>query len=154
MNIARLNQDLRIAQREAGSPRWGKRPGWRRVDWKKKEPYGGVDIFLREFVLPPNCSAERTDLKIEAPQNFGEPAGNGLLFFYQNFWISPGIRIRDLRSGRWQPMPRLSTADGAGWAYLCLHAGAARPDWNVLHFLRTFELFLRNPGFRAQGDPL
>lgn len=148
MNYKLHNQDLVILQKEVQTPRFGKRPGWQRVDWKPTSA-GGNMIYLRQVALPPTCSVERTDLKIEAPANLYEPVNNGLLAFYRNLWISPGIQLFDKRSGEWVVMPRLAGKDSDGFAYLCLHPDPVRPGKNVLDFLKAMDLFLLNPGYKA-----
>jgi hypothetical protein len=148
MNYKLHNQDLIILQKEATRPRFGNQPGWLRVDWKPTAS-GGNMIYLRQFVLPPNCSSGRTDIKIEAPPNLYEPAGGGLLAFYRNLWISPGVQVRDPSGKRWVPMPRLHGRDADGFAYLCLHPDPIRPGKNILDFLRVMDLFLLNPGYKA-----
>lgn len=149
MNFKLHNQDLVILQKEAKAPRFGRAPGWTRVDWKPTAS-GGNMIYLRQVALPRSCSVERTDIKIEAPPNLYEPVRNGLLGFYRNLWISPDIRVFDKRSNRWVPMPRLNSRDADGFAYLCLHPDTVRPGKNVLDFIRVMDLFLLNPGYKAE----
>ena len=148
MNFKLHNQDLIILQKEARSPRFGRAPGWLRVDWKPT-PAGGNMIFLRQLALPLSCSSDRTDVKIEAPPNLYEPVGNGELAFYRNLWISPGIKVFDKRKKSWAPMPRLHGRDSDGFAYLCLHPDPVRPGKNILDFIRVVDLFLLNPGYKA-----
>jgi hypothetical protein len=148
MNVRKHNTDLLILQREGPRPRFSRVPGWVRVDWSPTN-CGGNMIYLRQVSLPPSCSVERTDVKIEAPPNLYEPAGDGLLFFYRNIWISPGIRLLDHRRRRSVQMPRLFHRDADGFAYLCLHPDPVTPEKNVLDFVRVMDLFLLNPGYKA-----
>lgn len=150
MNFALHNQDLRVLQTEAAKPRFGRAPGWTRVDWKPT-PSGGNIVFLRRFALPPTCSAPHTDVKIEAPPNLYESVGRGQLMFYRNLWISPDIRLFDRKSRQWLNMPRLHGCDADGFAYLCLHPDPVKPGKNILDFLRVLDLFLLNPGYKAAG---
>jgi hypothetical protein len=90
-------------------------------------------------------------VRIEAPPNLYEPAGGGLLYFYRNVWISAGIQLWDRRRRAWVPMPRLHGRDGDGFAFLCVHADAISPQKNVLDFLRVLDLFLLNPGYKADA---
>lgn len=147
MNFKLHNEDLRILQAEAQRPRFGRAPGWIAVDWKPTR-FGGNLIYLRQVALAPNCSVERTDIKIEAPPNLYEPVWGGRLAFYRNIWVSPAIRIANTK-GRMMPMPRLHGRDADGFAYLCLHPDPVHPGKNVLDFLKTFDLFLLNPGYKA-----
>lgn len=147
------NLDLEILQREAARPRFGKRPGWTRVDWKPTRT-GGNMIYLRQVSLPSTCSVKRTDIKIEAPPNLYEPAGrdgrgNELLHFYYNLFVSPGIKLLERRSGHWISMPRLHGRDGDGFAFLCIHPRTVTHGTNVLAFIRTMDLFFMNPGYKA-----
>lgn len=151
MNIKEHNKDLQILVGEGNKPRFGKAPGWERVDWRPT-PQGGNMIYLRRVVLPPHCSMQRTDIKIEAPANLYEPVGSGLRMFYRNLWISPGIQLWDKRTRRRVPMPRLHGRDGDGFAYLCLHPDPVLPGTNILSFLRVMDLFLLNPGYKASAD--
>jgi hypothetical protein len=148
MNYTLHNRDLRILQAEAGRPRHGRQPGWRRVDWKPT-PSGGNMIYLRQLALPATCSTARTDVKIEAPPNLYEPAAGGMVHFYYNLFISPGIQLFDRRARRWMPMPRLHGRDADGFAFLCVHPKQAARGKNVLEVLRTLDLFLLNPGYKA-----
>lgn len=148
MNFKLHNEDLRILQAEGRRARFGRAPAWTTVDWKPTRS-GGNMIFLRQFSLP-NCSVVRTDVKIEAPPNLYEPVGGGLLAFYRNLWISPGIQIWDPRRRCWARMPRLFGRDSDGFAYLCLHPDPVRPGKNILDFLRVVDLFLMNPGHKAE----
>lgn len=148
MNFKLHNQDLRILQAEAARPRHGRSPGWTRVDWRPT-PAGGNMIYLRQVSLPPTCSVARTDIRIEAPPNLYEPAGGGLLHFYYNLFISPGIQLLDRRTGRWIAMPRLHGRDTDGFAFLCIHPKQAASGTNVLALIRTLDLFLMNPGYKA-----
>jgi hypothetical protein len=150
MNFTLHNQDLRILQTEAPKPRFERIPGWTQVDWKPTRS-GGNMIYLRQLALPPHCSAERTDVKIEAPANLYEPVRRGRLAFYRNLWISPGIRLFDRRSGRMVDMPRLAGRDTDGFAYLCLHPDPVEPGKNILDFIRVVDLFLLNPGYKASA---
>ena len=106
-------------------------------------------VYLRQVALPPNCSVERTDIKVEAPPNLYEPVGGGRLAFYRNLWISPGIQLFDPRRKRMVHMPRLSGRDRDGFAYLCLHPDPVEPGKNVLDFLRVVDLFMLNPGYKS-----
>jgi hypothetical protein len=148
MNYRLANQDLRILQAEAPRQRFGLVPGFVRVDWKPAA-CGGNMIYLRQLALPDTCSVRRTDVKLEAPPNLYEPAGDGRLVFYRNVWISPGIKLLDRRKGIWIPVPRLFRRDGDGFAYLCIHPDPVMPGKNILDFIRVMDLFLLNPGFRA-----
>jgi hypothetical protein len=109
-------------------------------------------IFLRQLVLPPNASVRRTDVRIEAPPDLYDPRPDGRLVFYRNLWISPGVRLYDQGRRRWFPLPRLHAADADGFAYLCIHPDPIDPDSgkNILHFLRVLDLFLVNPGYKAE----
>jgi hypothetical protein len=118
------------------------------VDWKPTE-FGGNLIYLRQVVLPPHCSVERTDMRIEAPPNLYEPVGRGRLAFYRNLWISPGIQLFDRKSRKMVGMPRLYGRDGDGFSYLCLHPEPVKPGKNILDFIRVVDLFLLNPGYKA-----
>lgn len=153
MNVRLANQDLTILQAEARRPRFGQSPGWSHVSWEANSS-GGHVIFLRQFSLPGTCSVRRTDLRIEAPANLYEPAQPGRLHFYRNLWITPGIRLHDRRNGAWLPMPRLHTADSRGWAYLCIHPDDVAPGTNILAFLRTLDIYLLNPGYKAEAHEL
>jgi hypothetical protein len=150
MNFRKHNQDLKILQIEGRRARFGKTPGWAGVDWKPT-PLGGNIVFLRQVTLPPTCSVPRTDFKIEAPPNLYEPAANGLLMFYRNLWISPGIRLWHARTRRWEPMPRLFGGDGDGFGYLCVHPDPVTPEKNILDFIRVVDLFLLNPGYKKSA---
>ncbi len=149
MNFKLHNEDLRILQVEGRRPRFGRAPGWTMVDWKPTRSGGNI-VFLRQFSVPPSCSVERTDIKLEAPPNLYEPVGRGLLAFYRNVWISPGVRVWDRRRKRWASMPRLFGRDSDGFAYLCLHPVPVRPGKNVLDLLRVLDLHLLNPGHKAE----
>jgi hypothetical protein len=151
MNYRKHNQDLKILQTEAQRTRFKKTPAWTRVDWKPTE-LGGNMIYLRQVALPPNCSVERTDMKIEAPPNLYEPAGHGLHIFYRNLWIDPRIRMFDTRGRRWVPMPRLFGAGQDGFGYLCVHPDPVTPDKNILDFIRVVDLFLLNPGYKKSAE--
>ena len=154
MNYRRHNEDLLILQHEAARPRFGRAPGWGRVDWKPTAS-GGNMIFLRGLSLPPTCSVARTDIKIEAPPNLYEPVSRGLLAFYRNLWISPGLRLFDRRSRRWHPMPRLFAEDSDGFSFLCVHPDPVTPGKNVLDFIRVLDLFMLNPRLKAaEGEAL
>ena len=148
MNFKMHNEDLRILQAEAQGTRFGQTPAWTHVDWKPKS-FGGNMIFLRQFALPPQCSVKRTDVKIEAPPNLYEPVRNGRLVFYRNLWISPGIQVFDPKRGRMVAMPRLYGRDRDGFSYLCLHPDPVESGTNILSFLRIFDLFVANPGYKA-----
>lgn len=148
MNFKLHNQDLRILQTEATKPRFGRSPAWMQVDWKATRS-GGNMIYLRQVVLPPNCSVERTDMKIEAPPNLYEPVGGERLAFYRNFWISPGIQLFDRKRRRMVGMPRLFGHDADGFSYLCLHPDPVESGKNILDFIRVVDLFLLNPGYKA-----
>ena len=150
MNYKLHNQDLRILQAEALQPRHGRRPGWTRVDWKPTR-LGGNMIFLRQVSLPPTCSVARTDLRIEAPPNLYEPAGAGFVHFYHNVFISPGIQLLNRRTGRWIAMPRLHGRDADGFAFLCIHPKQVANGSNVLALILTLDLFLMNPGYKAEA---
>jgi hypothetical protein len=105
-------------------------------------------IYLRQVALPPHCSAPRTDIKIEAPPNLYEPVSGGRFAFYRNIWITPGIQVAN-KNGRRLPMPRLHGRDADGFAYLCLHPDPVPLGKNILDFIKTFDLFLLNPGYKA-----
>ena len=150
MNYQLHNKDLRILQAEAGRPRHGRRPAWARVDWKPTAA-GGNMVYLRQVSLPRTCSVERTDVKIEAPPNLYEPAGGGLLHFYYNVFITPGIQLYDRRTRRWIAMPRLHGRDADGFAFLCIHPKQVGAGKNVLDLVRALDLFLLNPGYKAAG---
>lgn len=149
MNFRLHNMDLQILRAEAGGPRFGRRPAWMRVDWQPTV-FGGNIIFLRQVVLPHTCSVERTDVKIEAPPNLYHPLRDGRLVFYRNIWISPDVRFFDKRQRRWVPVPRLQERDGDGFAYLCIHPDPVHPGKNILDFIRVMDLFLLNPGLKAE----
>jgi hypothetical protein len=147
MNFRLHNEDLRLLEEEGQRPRFGRTPGWIRVDWKPTNN-GGNMIFLRQVSLPRNCSLERTDIKIEAPPNLYEPTDTRLVF-YRNVWISPGIRLFDSSHGQWVRVPRLFGCDSDGFAYLCLHPDPVQPGKNVLDLIRVMDLFFLNPGYKA-----
>lgn len=154
MNYRKHNEDLRILQAEAARPRFGRVPGWLRVDWKPTSS-GGNMIYLRQMALPQTCSLKRTDVKLEAPGNLYEPAGGGRLYFYRNVWISPEVRLFDPRSRTWEPMPRLHGRDSDGFGFLCLHPESVSADKSVLDFVRVLDLFFLNPGYKsAAGERL
>lgn len=148
MNYKLHNEDLRILQAEGPTRRFGRAPGWTWVDWMPPRS-GGNMIYLRQVVLPPHCSVERTDIKIEAPANLYEPVGGNRLAFYRNLWISPGIQMFDRKRRRMVGMPRLFGHDADGFSYLCLHPDPVEPGKNVLDFIRVVDLFLLNPGYKA-----
>ena len=155
MNFKLHNLDLGILKHEAARARFGRRPGWERVDWKPTGA-GGNMIYLRQVSLPPTCSVARTDIKLEAPPNLYEPAGrddrgNALVHFYYNLFISPGIELHDRRTGHWIPMPRLHGGDADRFAFLCVHPRTVTRGTNVLAFIRTMDLFFMNPGYKAGG---
>ena len=150
MNFQKHNQDLKILQLEGRRSRFGKTPGWTGVDWKPTR-LGGNVIFLRQVALPPTCSVQRTDIKIEAPPNLYEPAGNGLLVFYRNLWISPGVRLWQARARSWEPMPRLFDGDGDGFGFLCVHPDPVSAEKNILDFIRVVDLYLLNPGYKKSA---
>jgi hypothetical protein len=150
MNIRKHNMDIHILQHEASRARFGKIPGWIQVDWKPTD-CGGNMIYLRQFALPPSCSQERTDIKIEAPPNLYEPCGAGRFVFYRNIWITPRLQLFDRRTQRWAAMPRLFSSDTTGFAFLCIHPDSVAWDKNILDFLRVLDLFLLNPGYKASG---
>jgi len=148
MNIRLHNDDLRILQAEARTIRFGKSPAWIAVDWKPLRSGANI-VYLRQAVVP-NCSVERTDIRIEAPPNLYEPVRGGLLAFYRNIWVSPGIRLFDRRARKWVPMPRLHPPDKDGFAYLCVHPDAVVPGRNILDFIKVMDLFFMNPGYKAE----
>jgi hypothetical protein len=151
MDFARHNLDLRIlgSPEELTRPRFGHVPPWRAVDWKPTR-YGGNIIYIRQMVLPPICSRSRTDVKIEAPPNLYEPAGNGRYHFYRNMWIAPGINVWDARRRCWDKLPRLfSDVGDDGFAYICIHPRFASAKETVLDFIRVLDLHLLNPGLHA-----
>jgi hypothetical protein len=148
MNYRLHNQDLVILQREAKAKRFGRVPAWTRVTWAPT-PLGGNMVYIVGLALPDRCSAPRTDVKLEAPPNLYEPAGNGRLVFYRNLYVRPGIRVFWSERRQWVPMPRLFGRDADGFAYLCIHPGDVAPGKNVLDFIRVFDLFLFNPGYKA-----
>lgn len=119
------------------------------MDWKGTRT-GGNTVLLRQVSLPPNCSVPRTDIKIEAPPNLYEPVGRGILAFYRNVWIAPGVRVLHPQRRTWVPMPRLFGRDEDGFAYLCLHPDPVRPGKNVLDFIRAMDLFLLNLDYKAE----
>ena len=153
MNIRRVNQDLLILQRERNRLRFGQYPGWERVDWKQT-PSDGLMIYLRRVAMPPTVSVKRTDLRIESGPNVYDPAGKGQFVFYRNLWISPDLNLYDRRRRTWVPMPRLFAPDASGWAFLCIHPHPVSAEKNVLDFIRAFDLFLLNPGLKADGTEL
>jgi len=150
MNFKLHNQDLKILPQEADKSRFGQTPGWKKVDWKTT-PSGGNMIYLRQVLLPPNCSIEGTDIKIEAPPNVYDPIGDRLIF-YRNLWITLGIKLYDRNKKQLVSMPRLHGKDADGFAYLCLHPDPVRPGTNILDFLRVMDLFLLNPGYKASAS--
>ena len=149
MDIQRHNRDLLILQREAPRPRFGKSPGWARVDWIPTV-HGGNIIMLEAMVLPDVCSPDQTDVKIEAPPSLYEPASSGRTHFYRNIWITPDLRVWNRQKRCWQPIPRLhEPRQGSRFAYLCIHPGFASGDSNILDFLKVLELHFLNPGLHA-----
>lgn len=150
MNWRLHNEDLRILQREARGRRFRRVPAWTATDWAPTA-LGGNMIYLRKVSLPPTCSVQRTDIKIEAPPNLYDPLGGGKRIFYRNIWISPGIHLFDRRTRRWVPIPRLFGRDSDGFAYLCLHPDPVGSGKNILDFLRVMDLFLLNPGYKAEA---
>ena len=150
MNYRKHNDDLRILQAEARRERFGKTPGWERVDWQPVQA-GGNMIYLRKMVLPPTCSPRHSHVKIEAPTSLYEPTGDGRLHFYRNVWVAPSLLLFDHRSGQWYPMPRLHGPDCKGWAYLCIHPDPVPSDRNILDFIRAMDLFFRNPGYKSSA---
>ncbi len=154
MDIAWHNRDLRLlsSPEEMARGRFGMAPGWTGVDWKPTA-HGGNHIYIRGYVLPPNCSRRRSDVKIEAPPNLYEPAGTGNSYiYYRSIWLGSGIEIWDPRSRGWARVPRLFEEAGPdGFAYLCIHPmHVTSTDSTIFHFLRTLDLHLLNPGFKAQ----
>lgn len=149
MNYKLHNLDLQLLQQQGSKPRFGKTPGWKTVDWKPT-PSGGNMIYLRQVLLPPNCSVERTDIKIEAPPNLYDPTGDRLIF-YRNLWISPNIKLYNHKKRQLVSMPRLHGKDSDGFAYLCLHPDPVSQGTNILDFLRVMDLFLLNPGYKASS---
>lgn len=148
MNFKLHNKDLQILQQVQTKPRFGKSPGWQRVDWKPTE-MGGNMIYLRQVLLPPGCSQVRTDIKIEAPPNLYEPTSGDRLMFYRNIWISPDIKLYDRRKKKQIPIPRLHGKDKDEFAYLCIHPEPIHSSANILDFLRIMDLFMLNPGHKA-----
>jgi len=157
MNYERHNQDLRMltSAEEMARSRFGLSPVWTAVDWKPTA-HGGSFVYLRNLVLPPNCSQRRTDVKIEAPPNLYEPARDNRYHFYRNIWVAPGLEVWDPKRSRWAKFPRLfDQADDDGFAYLCIHPRQCSAKETILDFLRVLDLHLLNPGFHAQtGEAL
>jgi hypothetical protein len=154
MNIARHNRDLRLlcSLEEMDRSRFGMAPGWSAVDWKPTA-HGGNLIFIRGYVLPPNCSRRRSDVKIEAPPNLYEPCGGGSSYiFYRNMWLAPGIEIWNPQGNCWTKVPRLfEQAAEDGFAFICIHPQhVTNAHSTIFHFLRALDLHLLNPGFKAQ----
>lgn len=151
MNFARHNLDLRIltSDEERMRRRFGLDPAWAAVDWKPTQHEGNM-IYLRQFVLPPNCSRRRTDVKIEAPPNLYESIAGGEFHFYRNIWVAPGLEVWDPRRKCWAKFPRLFDQVGDdGFAYLCIHPKRASEKETILDLLRVLDLHLLNPGFHA-----
>lgn len=154
MDVARHNRDLRLltSPEEMAHDRFGMTPGWTSTDWKPTT-HGGNFIYIRGYVLPPNCSRRRSDLKIEAPPNLYELIGvTGSFAFYRNIWLGPDVKIWNPRSRTWARVPRLFEEIGEdGFAYLCIHPHhVSNTHSTIFHFLRALDLHLLNPGFKAQ----
>ncbi len=157
MNVNRHNDDLRMltSPEEMERSRFGLAPAWTAVDWNPTA-HGGNFIYLRNLVLPPNCSRRRTDVKIEAPPHIYEPAGDGRYHFYRNIWVAPGLEVWDPHRRRWARFPRLFDQAGEdGFAFLCIHPMQCSGKETIFDFLRILDLHLLNPGFHAQtGEAL
>jgi hypothetical protein len=150
MNYRLHNQDLLVLRDCASRPRHGRTPGWRAVDWQPTS-CGGNLIFLLGLSLLPNCSKERTDLKIEAPPDLYHPIGDRFVF-YRNLWMDPDIEVFHPTRRRFVRLPRLHAPGADGLAFLCIHPNPVSHDKNVLWLLTVLDLFLTNPYYRATSE--
>jgi len=143
MNVARFNNDLRILEREYNlNDRYG-RVSQRNVFWKPNRG-GSYTMYVQGVTLPENANMRKTNVKIEAPLNLYDPAGGGRRYFYSNIWIDPNIKIRHPRRRGWGQLPRLNQRDSDGFAYLCIHPDTIQGNENILHFIATLKLFIKN----------
>lgn len=136
MNAERLNREIKIAIAEYGPEC---------VDWGKNPDY---QIVLRGVRLPSNINHDRSDLMLRVPADFGHPAGAGIVMFFRNVYLEPGLTVRDPRTGRWVRIPRYyyQPLPGTRWHYICVHKATAAVSerTTILDFVRTVQLYLAN----------
>lgn len=143
MNVAGFNSDLRILEREYNVyDRFG-RLLRRNVNWKPNG-YGTYTIYIQGVTLPDNANMRKTNVKIEVPHNVYDPAPGGRRYFYANIWIDPRVKIRHPRGRGWGQLPRLHQRDPDGFSYLCIHPDTVGGNENILHFIATLKIFIKN----------
>jgi hypothetical protein len=138
----RRNLDLELIRRMFGPQ--APDPRFRRVQRTWVQTPRGMLIQLRNYPLPQNCQQRSSRLFILQQADLYHPNhdAQGLVRFYQDQWVDPGIQIRDPRSRSWGGLPRLmGRGDPEDWgAYYCLHGLPVGPEKNILHHLRAIEL--------------
>ncbi len=143
MNVKQFNNDLRILEREFNqSDKFG-RTIKRNVNWKPNGD-GSYTVFVQGVTLPDNANMPKTNIKIYAPVNLYDSAGGNRKYFYSNIWVDPGIKIRHPNSGKWGNLPRLFKRDSDGFAYLCVHPDTIQGNENILFFIATLKVFIKN----------
>ena len=143
MDVKRFNKDLEILQREYNEHDKCGRTLQRRVFWKSNGD-GSYIVFIEGVTLPENANIRKTNVKLHAPPNLYDPANRGRRYFYSNIWVDPRIKVRSPRRKGWGTLPRLYQADSDGFAYLCVHPGTIGGNENVLHFIATLKVFIKN----------
>jgi len=143
MNVAKFNADLRILEREYNIRDKFGRTLQRNVFWKPNAD-GTYKVFVQGVSLPDNANLRKTNVKIHAPANLYDPAGGRRRYFYQNIWVDPRIKVKHPRRGGWGQLPRLHQRDSDGFSYLCIHPAEIEGSENILHFLATLKLFVKN----------
>lgn len=143
MDIERFNLDLRLLEHKYNVHDARGRLTQRNVDWKANGD-GSYNVYIRGVKLPANAKPNITNVKIYAPANLYDPAGGNRRYFYSNIWMDPNIQVRSRTGKGWNKLPRLYQADVDGFAYLCIHPDTITGRENILHFLATLQVYVKN----------
>lgn len=143
MDVRKFNTDLHILEREYNIHDKYGRTLLRNVFWKSNGD-GSYTVYIKGVSLPDNANMKKTNIKIYAPANLYDPAGVVKKYFYSNIWIDPNVKIKYPNQKGWGQLPRLHCRDSDGFAYLCFHPQEIQGNENVLHFIATLKVFIKN----------
>ena len=140
MDVKKANRDFEILQDylRSGQARWKDQKCSINND-------GTFELYFFQYELPNRARPGRTRLRIEGPKNLYDPADGGHLHFYRNMWVADKIEVRDDQRG-FRKLRRLYSPGRRRWWYVCVHGGRVRPQQNILFFLRSFDLYVKNEG--------
>lgn len=104
-----------------------------------------VVIYLESVKLPyPNTNLKKCEIKIDVPPNLYDKRTGDEYYFYRDIYLEPELKIYHPRYKKYVMIPRAFKKDKTGWSYICVHPGFADKNTNILHLIRTLQIYLKN----------